>query len=51
MSRMLTAAGGLIAALAIAILCVTAAAPGASQPRYLDRHASVESRVNDCSSG
>jgi len=47
MSRMLTAAGGLIAALAIAILCVTAAAPGAGQPRYLDRHASVESRVND----
>jgi beta-glucosidase len=46
MSRILTAAGGLIA-LAIATLCVTAAAPGAGQPRYLDRHASIESRVND----
>jgi beta-glucosidase len=47
MSRILTAAGGLIAALAIATLCVTATAPGASQPRYLDRHASIEGRVND----
>jgi len=47
MSRMLTAAGGLIAALAVATLCVTAAAPGAGRPRYLDRHASIESRVND----
>jgi beta-glucosidase len=47
MSRILTAAGALIAALAIATLCVTAAAPGAGQPRYLDRHASIESRVND----
>ena len=47
MSRMLTAAGGLIAALALATLCVTAAAPGAGRPRYLDRHASVDSRVND----
>ena len=47
MSRMLTAAGGLIATLAIVTLGVTAAAPGAGQPRYLDRHASVESRVND----
>jgi hypothetical protein len=42
MSRMLTAAGALIAALAVATLCVTAAAPGAGRPRYLDRHASVE---------
>jgi len=47
MSRMLTAAGGLIAVLAVATLCLTAAAPGAGQPRYLDRHASVASRVND----
>jgi beta-glucosidase len=47
MSRILTAAGGLIAALAIATLCVTATAPGAGQSRYLDRHASIESRVND----
>jgi beta-glucosidase len=46
MSRMLTAAGGLIA-LALATLFITAAAPGAGQPTYLDRHASVESRVND----
>jgi beta-glucosidase len=47
MSRIVTAAGGVIAALAIATLGVTAAAPGAGQPRYLDRHASIESRVND----
>lgn len=47
MSRILTAAAGLIAALAIATLCVTATAPGAGQPRYLDRHASLESRVDD----
>jgi beta-glucosidase len=46
MSRMLTAAGGLIA-LALATLFITAAAPGAGQPTYLDRHASVENRVND----
>jgi beta-glucosidase len=46
MSRMLTAAGGLIV-LALATLFITAAAPGAGQPTYLDRHASVESRVND----
>jgi beta-glucosidase len=47
MSRILTAVGGLAAALAIATLVVTAAAPGAGQPRYLDRHASIDSRVND----
>jgi beta-glucosidase len=47
MSRILTAVGGLAAALAIATLFVTAAAPGAGQPRYLDRHASIDSRVND----
>jgi beta-glucosidase len=47
MSRMLTAAAGLIAAIAIAALTLTAGAPGAGQPRYLDRNASVESRVND----
>src|SRR5436190_273160 len=47
MSRILTAVGGLVAALALATLVVTAAAPGAGQPRYLDRHASIESRVND----
>ena len=46
MSRMLTAAGGLIA-LAIATLSITAAAPGAGQPTYLNRHASIQSRVND----
>jgi beta-glucosidase len=47
MSRILTAAGGLIAVLAVATLCVTSAAPGAGQPAYLNRHASIESRVND----
>jgi beta-glucosidase len=46
MSRMLTAAGGLIA-LALATLFITAAAPGAGTPTYLDPHASVNSRVND----
>jgi beta-glucosidase len=46
MSRMLTAAGGLIA-VALATLFITAAAPGAGQPTYLDHHASIESRVND----
>jgi beta-glucosidase len=47
MSRILTAAGGLVAALAIATLCVTATAPASGQPRYLDRHASIGSRVDD----
>src|ERR1700757_3833107 len=47
MSRLLTVAGGLIAALAIATLTVTASAPGAGRPLYLNRHASIESRVND----
>src|SRR5213082_1917668 len=47
MSRTLTAAAGLIAAIGVATLSLTAAAPGAGQPRYLDRHASIESRVND----
>ena len=47
MSRMLTAAAGLIAALAIATLALTTGAPGAGRPLYLDRHASIESRVND----
>jgi beta-glucosidase len=47
MSRLLTVAGGLIAALAIATLIVTASAPGAGRPLYLDRHASIESRVKD----
>jgi len=46
MSRMLTAAGGLIA-LALATLFITAAAPGAGTPTYLDPHASINSRVND----
>jgi beta-glucosidase len=46
MSRMLTAAGGLIA-LALATLFITAAAPGAGQLTYLNHHASIESRVND----
>jgi beta-glucosidase len=46
MSRMLTAAGGLIA-IALATLFITAAAPGAGTPTYLDPHASINSRVND----
>ena len=46
MSRMLTAAGGLIA-LALATLFITAAAPGAGTPTYLNSHASIDSRVND----
>ena len=40
MSRMLTAAGGLIA-FVLATLCITAAAPGAGAPTYLDSHASI----------
>ncbi|HUH21702.1 MAG TPA: glycoside hydrolase family 3 N-terminal domain-containing protein, partial [Gaiellaceae bacterium] len=47
MSRTLTAVGATIALLAIVTLGVTAAAPGAGQPRYLDRHASIKNRVND----
>jgi beta-glucosidase len=47
MKRTLTAAGALIALVAIVTLGVTAAAPGAGQPRYLDRHASIKQRVND----
>jgi beta-glucosidase len=47
MSRISTAAGVLVAVLAIATFIVTSAAPGAGQPRYLDRHASVSSRVDD----
>jgi len=47
MSRLLTVAGGLIAALAIATLVVTASAPGAGRPLYLDRHASIDRRVSD----
>jgi beta-glucosidase len=47
MSRTLTAVGGMIALLAVATLGVTAAAPGAGQPRYLNRHASIHDRVND----
>jgi hypothetical protein len=46
MHRILTAAAGVIALLA-ATLAVTAAAPGAGQPPYLDAHASVKQRVND----
>ena len=46
MSRMLTAAGGLIA-LALATLFIAAAAPGAGTPTYLDPHASIDSRVDD----
>jgi beta-glucosidase len=46
MSRMLTAAGGLIV-LALATLFITAAAPGAGTPTYLNPHASIDSRVND----
>ncbi len=47
MRRIVTAIGGLIAALAIVTLAATAAAPGAGQPRYLDRHAAIKDRVND----
>jgi beta-glucosidase len=47
MSRILTAAGGLVALLATATLVLTAAAPGAGQPRYLDAHAPVAKRVDD----
>src|SRR5438105_2043664 len=47
MSRILSATGGMIALLAVATLSMTAAAPGAGQPRYLDRHASIHDRVND----
>ncbi len=47
MSRILTAVGATIALLAIVTLGVTAAAPGAGQPRYLDSHASVKDRVKD----
>src|SRR5512133_22053 len=47
MSRIMTAVGGLAAVLAITTLFVTASAPGAGQPRYLDQHASIDSRVND----
>ena len=46
MSRMLTAAGGLIA-LGLATLFITAAAPGAGTPTYLNPHASIDSRVRD----
>src|SRR5262245_20956916 len=46
MHRILTAVAGVIALLAVA-LAVTAAAPGAGQPRYLDQHASIKARVND----
>jgi len=46
MSRMLTAAGGLIV-LALATLFITAAAPGAGTPTYMNPHASIDSRVND----
>jgi len=47
MSRITTTLGGLVAALAIATLVVTATAPGAGRARYLDRHASVGDRVDD----
>ena len=47
MSRKLTAVGATIALLAIVTLAVTAAAPGAGQPRYLNSHASVKDRVKD----
>ena len=46
MSRMLTAACGLIA-FVLATLFITAAAPGAGTPTYLDSHASINGRVND----
>jgi beta-glucosidase len=46
MSRMLTWVGGLIT-LALASLFMTAAAPGAGTPIYLNAHASIDGRVND----
>src|SRR4051812_41424313 len=47
MSRILTAAGATLALVAIVALGVTAAAPGAGQPRYLDKNAPTKDRVND----
>jgi beta-glucosidase len=47
MSRTLRAAGATIALLAVVTLGVTAAAPGAGQPRYLNSHASIKDRVKD----
>src|SRR5213596_1513604 len=47
MSRKITAAAGLIAAIGIAILSLTAAAPAAGLPRYLDANAPIKDRVND----
>jgi beta-glucosidase len=47
MSRISTAVGGLIVVLAIATLALTAAAPGAGPPPYLDHHASIRDRVDD----
>jgi beta-glucosidase len=47
MSRIMTAVGAMIAVLAIATLTLTASAPGAGPPRYLDQHASIKERVAD----
>src|SRR5262245_26444445 len=47
MSRILSAAGATLALVAIVALGVTAAAPGAGQPRYLDAKAPIKDRVND----
>jgi beta-glucosidase len=46
MRRILTAVGGLTAALAITLVA-TASAPGAGQPRYLNQHAKIQDRVKD----
>jgi beta-glucosidase len=47
MSRMLTAACGLITLALASLFMITAAAPGAGTPTYLNSHASIDSRVND----
>jgi beta-glucosidase len=47
MSRTVLATVGLLTALAIATVGVTASAPGAGPPQYLDANAPIPARVND----
>ncbi len=47
MSRTVMATVGVLAALAIATVGVTASAPGAGPPQYLDASAPIPARVND----
>jgi beta-glucosidase len=47
MRRILTAATGVIALVAIIALGMTAAAPGAGPPTYLDPHAKIQDRAKD----